>query len=166
MKKLYSSIANVPDFPIPGIIYRDIQPILKDQKLFKESIKSMYDLVPELPDYWVGVEARGFIFASALSVMFGGGLVLVRKKGKLPNKNLISKPYGLEYGSGTLEIEGDQKGTCIIVDDIFATGGTIKAAGEIASEAGFDVLSKLCFLNINIAESPKDLISLFNDKTS
>ena len=75
----------VDDFPIKGIQYKDIQPLLADDKAFQNSILEMKQLVTDVPDYWVGVESRGFIFASALSFLCGGGLRIVRKKDKLPN---------------------------------------------------------------------------------
>ena len=121
-------IDNIPNFPKEGIMYRDIQPLLKNQRVFKEAIKRMGSLV-EVPDYWVAVESRGFLFASALSYKFGGGIKLIRKAGKLPNPHLVSVDYGLEYGKDTLEISDDNEGggKVVIVDDVFATGGTIDA---------------------------------------
>ena len=92
-----SYIDTIPDFPKEGILYRDIQPLLANDKIFKQAISDMAQLV-KLPDYWVAIESRGFLFASALSVLHGGGVKLIRKKGKLPNSNLVSKAYGLEYG--------------------------------------------------------------------
>lgn len=164
MRQVYQSIRTIPNFPAKGILYRDIQPILKDNELFRQSIAAMHDLVDEVPEYWIGIESRGFIFASALSVKYGGGLVLVRKKGKLPPANkLISEDYGLEYGKDTLQIESGHTGKAILVDDIYATGGTLKAAGHLATRAGYTVAGSLCFLNINIVEPPKDLLSLFTD---
>ena len=96
-------IENIPDFPIEGIQYKDIQPLMANTVAFESAIKDMGELV-EIPNYWVGIESRGFIFASALAFHFGGGVRMIRKKGKLPNNRLFSVKYGLEYGDDELEI--------------------------------------------------------------
>lgn len=146
-------IDNIPDFPEKGIMYRDIQPLLKNQTVFKEAIKRMGSLV-EVPDYWVAIESRGFLFASALSYKFGGGIKIIRKKGKLPNPHLVSVDYGLEYGIDTLEIADDDEegGKVVIVDDVFATGGTIDAAEELCKLVGYDVIGKLCLVDIGLTD--------------
>ena len=146
-------INNVPDFPIDGILYRDIQPLLADNIAFKSAINDMGQLVTEIPKYWVGVESRGFLFASALAHQFGGGIRIIRKKGKLPNRSLFSVKYGLEYGSDELEmahISTHDKGTCVIVDDVLATGGTIDAANRLCNLHGLNVIDKLCFMDIGL----------------
>ena len=146
-------INNVHHFPIEGIIYRDIQPLLADNIAFKSAINDMGQLVDEIPDYWVGVESRGFLFAAALSHQFGGGIRIIRKKGKLPNRSLFSVKYGLEYGSDELEmahISTHDKGTCVIVDDVLATGGTIDAADRLCNLHGLEVKDKICFMDIGI----------------
>jgi adenine phosphoribosyltransferase len=134
-------------------MYRDIQPLLKNQTVFKEAIKRMGSLV-EVPDYWVAIESRGFLFASALSYKFGGGIKIIRKKGKLPNPHLVSVDYGLEYGIDTLEIADDDEegGKVVIVDDVFATGGTIDAAEELCKLVGYDVIGKLCLVDIGLTD--------------
>ena len=145
-------INDIPDFPIDGILYRDIQPLLADNTAFKSAIKDMGNLV-EIPDYWVGIESRGFLFASALAYEFGGGIRIIRKKGKLPNRSLFSVKYGLEYGSDELEmahISTHDKGTCVIVDDVLATGGTIDAAENLCKMVGLDVIDKLCLMDIGL----------------
>lgn len=146
-------INNIPDFPIDGILYRDIQPLLADNIAFKSAINDMGQLVDEIPNYWVGIESRGFLFASALSHQFGGGIRIIRKKGKLPNRSLFSVKYGLEYGSDELEmahISTHDKGTCVIVDDVLATGGTIDAANRLCNLHGLNVIDKLCFMDIGL----------------
>ena len=146
-------INSIHHFPIEGIIYRDIQPLLADNIAFKSAINDMGQLVNEIPDYWVGVESRGFLFASALSHQFGGGIRIIRKKGKLPNRSLFSVKYGLEYGSDELEmahISTHDKGTCVIVDDVLATGGTIDAADRLCNLHGLEVKDKICFMDIGI----------------
>ena len=146
-------IDNIPDFPKEGIMYRDIQPLLKNQRVFKEAIKRMGSLV-EVPDYWVAVESRGFLFASALSYKFGGGIKLIRKAGKLPNPHLVSVAYGLEYGKDVLEISDDKEGggKVVIVDDVFATGGTIDAAEKLCKLVGYDVTGKICLVDIGLTD--------------
>ena len=145
-------IQNIPDFPMEGIQYKDIQPLLANTVAFESAIKDMGDLV-EIPNYWVGIESRGFIFASALAFHFGGGVRMIRKKGKLPNGKLLSVSYGLEYGKDELEIayipEHDL-GSCVIVDDVLATGGTINAAENLCRMVGLNVTDKLCLLDIGL----------------
>ena len=107
----------------------------------------------EIPNYWVGIESRGFLFASALAFHFGGGVRMIRKKGKLPNRRTFSVKYGLEYGKDELEIAYLPKhdlGTCVIVDDVLATGGTIQAAENLCKLHGLEVTDKLCLLDIGL----------------
>jgi len=146
-------INDIPDFPIDGIMYRDIQPLLADNIAFKSAINDMGQLVDEIPDYWVGVESRGFLFASALAHQFGGGIRIIRKKGKLPNRRVFSVKYGLEYGKDELEmayIPQHDLGTCVVVDDVLATGGTIDAAVGLCNLHGLNVKDKICFMDIGI----------------
>ena len=96
-------ITEVQDFPEEGVSFKDISPLLANQKLFEECIDEM-GLLVDMPDYWIGIDARGFIFASALSMIHGGGVVLCRKKGKLPPP-VVSESYTLEYGASTLEMK-------------------------------------------------------------
>ena len=149
-----SYIDTIPDFPKEGILYRDIQPLLANAKVFKQVVSDMGQLV-KLPDYWVAIESRGFLFASALSVIHGGGVKLIRKKGKLPNSNLVSKAYGLEYGEDVLEMAANKTAlnTAVIVDDVLATGGTLQAATLLCEQAGFKVIDKLCLLDIGLVKS-------------
>jgi adenine phosphoribosyltransferase len=148
-----SYIESVPNFPKKGIIFRDIQPLLENSLAFKNSIKEMGALV-SLPDVWVGVESRGFIFASALSVMFGGGVCLIRKKGKLPNKNLNSISYGLEYGLDTIQMKSSKiQKKAIIVDDVLATGGTINAAQKLCEKSNYKVLDILVLIDLGLNPS-------------
>ena len=149
-----SYIDSIPDFPKEGILYRDIQPLLANDKIFKQAISDMAQLV-KLPDYWVGIESRGFLFASALSLSFGGGIKLIRKKGKLPNSKLISQSYGLEYGKDVLEmaVEESSPKTAVLVDDVLATGGTLQAATLLCEQAGVKVIDKLCLLDIGLVRS-------------
>jgi len=148
-------INNVDDFPIKGIQYKDIQPLLAESTVFKNAILEMGQLINEVPTYWVGIESRGFLFASALSYQFGGGVRIVRKKGKLPNRQKFFIQYGLEYGSDELEmayIPQHDLGTCVVVDDVLATGGTIESASKLCEMVGLDVVDRLCLLDIGIYE--------------
>jgi adenine phosphoribosyltransferase len=150
---LKSFIRDVPDFPKEGILYRDIQPLLENQDAFFDAVLGMAELV-EIPQYWVGIESRGFIFASALSMQYGGGIKLIRKAGKLPNtlNTLHTLEYELEYGSDIIEMQGGW-GDVIIVDDVLATGGTIRAAERLCTNAGYQVIDTLCLLDIGLMKN-------------
>ena len=153
-------INKVPNFPHKGIVFRDIQPLLENNEVFNNAIKFMGNLV-ETPDLWVAVESRGFIFASALAAKFGGGISLIRKKGKLPPDNLVSISYDLEYGSGILEMK---KSTLIkkavIVDDVLATGGTLKAAEFLCKKSNLIIQDKLVLIDICISDLSNEVKSL------
>ena len=161
-------IDNIHHFPIEGIIYRDIQPLLADSNVFMDAVKDMGRLVDyKNVKYWVGVESRGFLFASALALVYGGGVRIVRKKGKLPNRQLVSVKYGLEYGKDELEmayIPQHDLGSCIVVDDVLATGGTINAAENLCKMVGLDVIDKLCLMDIGLYDG-YDVKSLINYKS-
>ena len=147
-------IDNIPNFPIEGIIYRDIQPLLANSDVFMVAIKDMGRLVDyKNVKYWVGIESRGFLFASALALEYGGGVRIVRKKGKLPNNRLFSVKYGLEYGKDELQmayLPQHDLGTCVLVDDVLATGGTIQAAENLCKMVGLNVIDKLCLMDIGL----------------
>jgi len=156
LENIKNEIVDVADFPILGVNFKDISQLLKS-KYFKDAIKLMGEKV-EIPDYWIGIESRGFIFASALSMHYGGGLVLCRKKGKLPPPK-IALEYQLEYGTDTLEIkQGD--GKAVIVDDVLATGGTMNAAEQLALNAGYNVTDKLVLINLKFLNSELSIKSL------
>lgn len=134
-----NAIRNIPDFPQPGIQFKDITPVLGDYKLFRAAIDYMCEgIKPEDVDAVVGIDARGFIFAAAVALELHTGMVPVRKKGKLPFFT-IEQSYELEYGSNTIAIHADafKKGSRILlVDDLLATGGTAAAAVELVKKAG------------------------------
>lgn len=150
---LKSFIRDIPDFPKQGILYRDIQPLLENQDAFFDAILGMAELV-SIPQYWGAIESRGFIFASALSMQYGGGVKLIRKAGKLPDTHtaLHRVEYDLEYGSAAIEMEGGW-GDIILVDDVLATGGTIRAAERLATNAGYQVVDALCLLDIGLMKN-------------
>ncbi|MGN1280510.1 MAG: adenine phosphoribosyltransferase [Succinivibrio sp.] len=141
---LEKSIVSVPDFPKEGILFRDITTLLENPDAFRLSIELLRDMcADEKPDYIVAADARGFLFGAALSYELGVGLVLVRKKGKLPRQT-YSKEYTLEYGSNTLEIcrdslkSGDK---VLLIDDLLATGGTAGAMIDLVRMTGAKILS-------------------------
>jgi adenine phosphoribosyltransferase len=148
-------INEVPDFPKPGVSFKDISPLLKSIR-FSEAISEMKKLVPN-PQYWVGIDSRGFIFASALANTFGG-LIMCRKKGKLPPP-IISQEYSLEYGTDTLEIQPGN-GTVVIVDDVYATGGTMIAVEQLCQNAGYTIIDKLVLIDLKYLHEPNNVKSL------
>ena len=145
--KLYKKyITEVSDFPEEGVNFKDISPLLADMDVFEKCIDEMGWLVNKIPDYWIGIDARGFIFASALSVMHGGGIVMCRKTGKLPPP-VTRKRYQLEYGTEWIEMK-EGKGTAVIVDDVLATGGTLQATNDLAKMVGYDVIDNLVLIDL------------------
>ncbi len=147
-EELRAKIREIPDFPKPGILFYDITTLLKDPVSYKESIDLMLaPYVGEGIDIVVGMESRGFIFSAPMAYKLDAGLVPVRKLGKLPAET-ISVEYALEYGSNTLEIHRDaiQPGQkVLIVDDLLATGGTVKGTIELVERLRGDVAG-LAFL--------------------
>ena len=139
-------ITEVPNFPEEGVNFKDISPLLADMDVFEKCIDEMGWLVNKIPDYWIGIDARGFIFASALSVMHGGGIVMCRKTGKLPPP-VTRKRYQLEYGTEWIEMK-EGKGTAVIVDDVLATGGTLQATNDLAKMVGYDVIDNLVLIDL------------------
>jgi len=152
----YKTLINeVPDFPVQGVSFKDVSPLLRSSQ-FPYIIKGMKNLVTQ-PDYWVGIDSRGFIFASALS-MLNGGLIMCRKKGKLPPP-VVSETYSLEYGEDTLEIQPGT-GNVIIVDDVYATGGTMNAVEQLCIKAGYTVIDKLVLIDLQFLHEPTNVKSL------
>jgi len=136
---LEKSIRNIPDFPKPGILFRDVTTLIQNKEAFKKTVDLLAKRYKAKGfDKVVGVEARGFIFGAAVAYKIGAGFVPVRKKGKLPYKT-IATTYELEYGTDTLEIHKDaiRAGEKIlIIDDLLATGGTVKAVTELVKQLG------------------------------
>ena len=146
-------ITEVSDFPEEGVNFKDISPLLADQETFKSVIVGMGKLVGigihydgKPPDYWIGIDARGFLFASALTMVRGGGAVMCRKAGKLPRPT-ANYSYQTEYSSDELSMHFG-KGTAVIVDDVLATGGTLKASNYLAKIAGYDVIDNLVLIDL------------------
>ncbi len=147
-------IRDIPDFPQAGIMFRDITTLLKDAAGFKATIDALVEKCAYLePDYIVGMESRGFLFATPMAVQMNAGFIPVRKPGKLPAAN-YSVEYALEYGTDRLEIHQDAipaGARVLIVDDVIATGGTAVATAELVRISGgelvgFAFLSELTFL--------------------
>lgn len=150
--KLKEFIRDIPDFPKEGILYRDIQPLLESPEAFEKAIhKLLRQIDLEKVDYFVGIESRGFIFATAMAWVANVGVKLIRKEGKLPNTHTVLQrvEYDLEYGSAAIEMEPGW-GNVVIVDDVLATGGTIKAAEKLATNCGYQVVDSLCLIDIGI----------------
>ncbi|MCD6079869.1 MAG: adenine phosphoribosyltransferase [Candidatus Omnitrophica bacterium 4484_49] len=145
---LKSYIREIPDFPKPGINFKDITPLLQNSEAFHQAVDVLAEKVEGFDfDKIMAVESRGFIFASALAYKLNKGFVPVRKKGKLPYKT-ISYTYQLEYGQDTLEVHEDalQKGDrVLIVDDLLATGGTAEACIQLTHKLSAEV-SAIVFL--------------------
>ena len=148
-------ITEVPDFPIEGVSFKDISPLLSDGQIFSSVISQMAGLyIVNPPDVWIAVAARGFIFASAIANQWGGGVVMCRKKGKLPPP-VISESYDLEYGTSTLEMK-EGSGTAVIVDDVLATGGTLQAVNNLTKKAGYEVLGNIVLIDLKYVPRVED----------
>ena len=153
--QLKAAIRDVPDFPKPGIIFKDITPILGDPKLFRAAIDILLARYKGVKiDKIAAIDARGFLFGGAMADRLGVGIVPIRKKGKLPYKT-YEQSYDLEYGSATLTIHQDafKKGDkVVLVDDLLATGGTAAASAKLIEQAGgkvvgIDFVVELAFLS-------------------
>lgn len=140
--KTQSLIRAIPDFPLPGILFRDITPLLKDPTGFKEAIDLFVDRFKNRGiNYVVGVEARGYMIGAPLAYAIGAGFIPVRKPGKLPYSKL-SESYALEYGTNSLEIHEDALGhgeKVVVVDDLLATGGTAAATRRLLERLGANI---------------------------
>ncbi|GAC1355174.1 MAG: adenine phosphoribosyltransferase [Vulcanimicrobiaceae bacterium] len=136
-------IRAIPDFPIPGILFRDITPLLKDKDGFKAAVDLFVDHYKgHSIDYVVGIEARGYMLGAPLAYAIGAGFVPVRKPGKLPGTKL-KEEYALEYGTNSLEIHDDAVGhgqRVLIVDDLLATGGTANATRKLLERLGAKIV--------------------------
>jgi len=137
-----SKVRSIPDWPIKGVIFRDITTLLLDPPAFKQICTIFYDrYVNEKIDKIVGIDARGFLFGSVLAYKLDIGMVPIRKNGKLPYKT-ISESYTLEYGEEIIEIHEDaiEKGErVVVIDDLMATGGTISAAANLVEKLGGEI---------------------------
>jgi adenine phosphoribosyltransferase len=153
--RVRAAIRDVPDFPQPGIVFKDITPVLRDAVLFNDVVDHLADRLREHRiEVVAGIESRGFILAAPLANRLGAGFVPIRKPGKLPSER-VRVDYALEYGTDALEVHADAVTPgqrLLIVDDVLATGGTACAAAQLMNElkadvVGFCILIELGFLN-------------------
>tara|TARA_B000000557_G_scaffold120839_1_gene98120 strand:- start:1001 stop:1507 length:507 start_codon:yes stop_codon:yes gene_type:complete len=150
-------ITEIPNFPIDGVNFKDISPLLANEQVFRSALVEMGDKVDagfNRPDYWIGIDSRGYIFSSGLATYFGGGVVCARKEGKTPGQ-FVKKTYDLEYGTATLELQPGE-GKVVIVDDVLATGGTLKATCELAETAGYEVVGSLVLIDLKYVPRVKN----------
>jgi len=140
---LISYIRDVPDFPKPGIIFKDITPLLLDSDAFRQVIEELaYRFEEDEVDYVAAVESRGFIFGAPVALQLGAGFIPLRKPGKLPFKT-VSETYSLEYGKDSIQVHEDACSSgdrVLIIDDLLATGGTVSAARKLLERLGADVV--------------------------
>ena len=147
MTSLKSLIRDIPDFPKPGIVFKDITPILSSSRFLADACDQMVESVSlKEVDVVVGVESRGFILGAAIAVRHGKGFVPMRKAGKLPPP-VESMAYTLEYGEAILEIKKGS-GRVLVIDDVLATGGTLKTAIDLSRRAGFEVVDVAVLINL------------------
>lgn len=147
---LKTAVANVADFPKPGVMFRDISPLLR--RYLTPTLEALDALLTEAEwasvDALAGIESRGFILGSALAARRGKGFILVRKQGKLPPP-VIDIAYDLEYGSGILEMQPGT-GRVLLIDDVLATGGTMTASAELCTRAGYEVVALVALIDLKI----------------
>jgi adenine phosphoribosyltransferase len=157
---LIKAIRDIPDFPVPGVIFKDITTLIKDGRLFKESVDLLAgEFAGREIDLVVCVEARGFIFGSALAYKLGAGVIPVRKEGKLPHRTRKAA-YSLEYGTATVEIHEDAvaKGhRVLIVDDLLATGGTLAATVDLVRGLGGRVVAVAVLIELDFLKGREKL---------
>ena len=153
MLDLKQAIADVPDFPRPGILFYDISPLLRNH--FDATVQALDALLTEEEwsgiDALAGIESRGFILGAALAMRRGKGFVLVRKQGKLPPP-VVDVSYDLEYGSGVLEMQSG-RGRVALIDDVLATGGTMSAAADLCERAGYQPRALAVLIDLHIIKS-------------
>jgi adenine phosphoribosyltransferase len=152
---LQSYIRSIPDFPKPGIVFRDITPLLASAEGLDASVRALTELTRELrPEIVIGAEARGFLFGPALARELGAGFALARKPGSLPHRTIRTE-YALEYGTSVLELHEDAIGAgarVLVHDDLLATGGTAKALCSLVEQLGGEVVG--CAFVIELAFLP------------
>jgi adenine phosphoribosyltransferase len=159
---LKAKIRDVPDFPEPGIVFKDIMPLLADPATFAETVDLLADWIePRKPDVILGAEARGFILGAALAYKLGSGFVAARRPGKLPWKT-VSASYALEYGENALELHADAIGAgarVLVHDDVLATGGTAAAICDLAEQLGGEIVGVAFVIELGFLEGRKHLES-------
>ena len=157
---LKSKIRDVPDFPEPGIVFKDIMPLLADPVSLREATDLLVEWAePRKPDVILGAEARGFILGAAMAYRLGCGFVAARRPGKLPWKT-VSSSYALEYGENSLELHADAitDGQRVLVhDDVLATGGTARAICDLATQLGGEIVGVSFVIELDFLEGRKQL---------
>lgn len=155
MHPFESHIRSVPDFPKQGIVFKDITPLLQER--FSDVIAAMSEGIDwSQVDYVVGIESRGFILGAAMAQLNGKGFIPMRKKGKLPPP-VIAETYALEYGTDTLEMIKEEKpGRVVLVDDVLATGGTLRAAASLCAKNKLEVKAMSLLINLTFLNKFKE----------
>jgi adenine phosphoribosyltransferase len=157
---LKDKIRDVPDFPEPGIVFKDIMPLLADPATLHQTVDLLAEWVePRKPDLILGAEARGFILGAALAYKLGCGFIAARRPGKLPWKT-VSATYALEYGENTLELHADaiSHGARVLVhDDLLATGGTAAAICDLVEQLGGEIVGLAFVIELTFLEGRKHL---------
>lgn len=149
--KFLALVRDVPDYPKPGVIFKDISPLL-GSPLFPELIQALADLIRENEfDAIAGIESRGFILGAAVAHETNSGFIPVRKKGKLPPP-VHAHSYKLEYGEDTVEVK-EGRGRVVLIDDVLATGGTLFAAAEVLTKAGYTVVDLAVLIDLKFLNS-------------
>ncbi|VEU59462.1 adenine phosphoribosyltransferase [Mesomycoplasma neurolyticum] len=156
--KLIKYIKDVKNFPIEGIIFKDISPLLANGEALHYTIETMSQLAKDA-DIIIAPDARGFLFGTPVAAKLSKPLIMIRKKGKLPGK-VIQKSYDLEYGSNIIELQENmvKKGQkAVIIDDVLATGGTVKAICELLESQGVEVIKILFLMELKALEGRKKI---------
>ncbi|WIM09361.1 adenine phosphoribosyltransferase [Enhydrobacter sp.] len=157
---LRDHIRSIPDFPKPGILFYDISTLLAHAGAWHETIERMAAAVrPHRPELLAGIESRGFLLAAPLALALGTGFVMLRKQGKLPGIT-VRHTYALEYGTDTIEIQGDaitRGQRVVLVDDLLATGGTMAAAVTLLEQVGAVVPAAACIIELTFLNGRKRL---------
>jgi adenine phosphoribosyltransferase len=158
--ELAAKVRDVPDFPKPGIVFKDIMPLVADPTTFRGTIQLLADWArPREPDVILGAEARGFIFGGALAYELGCGFVAARKPGKLPWET-VEATNALEYGTDSLQVHADALGKgqkAIVLDDVLATGGTAKAKIELVEQLGGTAVGALFVIELTFLHGREKL---------
>jgi adenine phosphoribosyltransferase len=158
--RLKTAIRDIPDFPKPGITFRDITPVIENGNLFRLAMTMMADRYQRRNiEVVAAIDARGFIFGSALAYLLGTGMVMIRKKGKLPYKT-ASVSYDLEYGSNTVEMHVDSikpGQRVLVIDDVLATGGTMAAACDLIRQAGGEIIETAFLVELSFLKGAEKL---------
>jgi adenine phosphoribosyltransferase len=162
--RLLARVRDVPDFPTPGIVFKDVTPLLADAEAFAAAVEGLAaPFRDERPDKVAGIEARGFIFGAPVAQLLGVGFVPVRKKGKLPG-DVVAASYDLEYGSATIEVTADAFAAgdrVLIVDDVLATGGTAAATVQLIRQCGAEVVGIVVVMELGFLHG-RDVLRAVN----